>query len=303
MNIAPIILGTAQLASPYGIANSNCNVNKESAFSLLESALDNKINTLDTSPTYGKSEEIIGEFLKINNQPEVIICSKLPSIIKRYGKNITKDTLKKIVLQSIEKSLCSLQRDKIEYYLIHDEQDFITFGSELISAMEECIEEGKIDTIGISVYSPKIATIAIHENKIELIQLPLNIFDHRFVGHINEASIQNTQVVCRSVYLQGLFFLSLDMCKKKIPLAHASFKKLLQITHNYDLSITEIAFGYVRSTDGINSIVIGMENTQQLIENVALLDTQKLPIELINEINNIFRDIPIEVLDPSRWNN
>jgi hypothetical protein len=46
-----------------------------------------------------------------------------------------------------------------------------------------------------------------------------------------------------------------------------------------------------------------MENSQQLIENVALLDTQKLPIELINEINNIFRDIPIEVLDPSRWNN
>jgi len=301
MNIAPITLGTAQLASPYGIANSNCNLSKKSAFSLLENALDNKINTLDTSPTYGKSEEIIGEFLKINNQPEVIICSKLPSIIKRYGTNITKDTLKKIVLQSIEKSLCSLQRDKIEYYLIHDEQDFITFGSELISAMEECIEEGKIDTIGISVYSPKIATIAIHENKIELIQLPLNLFDHRFAGHINEASDQNTQVVVRSVYLQGLFFLSLDMCKKNIPQAQAPLKKLLQLSHNYDLSITEIAFGYIRSTKAINSMVLGMENLQQLNENVKLLDNAQISLEVINEINSLFSNIPIEVLDPSRW--
>ena len=67
MNITPITLGTAQLTMPYGIANSNNNISKESAFSLLENALENGINTWDTSPTYGKSEEIIGDYLKNNN--------------------------------------------------------------------------------------------------------------------------------------------------------------------------------------------------------------------------------------------
>ena len=75
----------------------------------------------------------------------------------------------------------------------------------------------------------------------------------------------------------------------------------MKITHDYNLSITEIAFGYVRSTDGIKSIVLGMENFQQLNENIGLLDTPKMPTELINKINNQFRNIPIEVLDPSRW--
>ena len=303
MNITPITLGTAQLTMPYGIANSNNNISKESAFSLLENALENGINTWDTSPTYGKSEEIIGDYLKNNNQPEVIICSKLPSIIKRYGENLTKEAIKNIVSKNIDTSLSSLQREKIEYYLIHDEQDFNVFGSELVYALAECIEDGKIDAIGISVYSPKIATIAVREKKIKLIQLPLNVFDHRFERHISEASFNNLKVIVRSVYLQGLFFLSLDMCKKKIPLAHAPLNRLLQITSDYNLSIAEIAFKYVRSTKGIISMVIGMENSQQLNENVTLLDTQKLPIELINEINNTFRDIPIEVLDPSRWKN
>ena len=63
MNITPITLGTAQLTMPYGIANSNNNISKESAFSLLENALENGINTWDTSPPYGKSEEIIGDYL------------------------------------------------------------------------------------------------------------------------------------------------------------------------------------------------------------------------------------------------
>jgi len=301
MNITPITLGTAQLTMPYGIANSRSNVSKESAFSLLENALANGINTWDTSPTYGRSEKIIGDFLKINNQPEVIICSKLPSIIKQYGKNITKDAIKNIVSKKIDKSLSSLQREKIEYYLIHDEQDFITFGSELVYALTECIADGRIDAIGISVYSPKIASIAFQEKKIKLIQLPLNVFDRRFERHIIEASAKDIKVFIRSVYLKGLFFLSLEICKKIIPLAHAPLKRLLQITHDYNLSITEIAFGYVRYTNGIKSMVLGMENFQQLNENVSLLDAPKMPAELINKINNQFRNIPIEVLDPSRW--
>lgn len=303
MNISPITLGTAQLTIPYGIVNHSSKLSKQSAFMLLENALQNGISTWDTSPAYGQSERIIGDYLNKNTAANVIICSKLPSIVKQYGKKIRTKTLNNIVSENIDLSLRALRREKIDCYYIHDEQDFITFGSELMHSLTECINKGKIDNIGISVYSPKIATLALQKKEINLIQLPLNIFDRRFEMHIKEASTKNVEIFVRSVYLQGLFFIAPSICRKKVPLAFQPLKKLLEISINYELSIAEIAFAYVRSINGITTMVLGMENLQQLYKNVGLLDAPKLPIELTNEINRAFSDIPTEVLNPSRWKN
>ena len=54
------------------------------------------------------------------------------------------------------------------------------------------------------------------------------------------------------------------MCKKKNTLAYIFLKKLLHITHDYNLTNSEIAFGYIRSIHGISSVVIGIENMKQL---------------------------------------
>ena len=78
-------------------------------------------------------------------------------------------------------------------------------------------------------------------------------------------------------------------------------KKLLEITNDYNLSIAEIAVRYIKSIDGISSIVMGMDNVKQLDENVALLNMPCLAPNLKYELDNIFKDIPNEVLDPSQW--
>ena len=62
--ISEITLGTAQLGFNYGIANKTGKPSIIIANEILKSALKYGINTFDTSPVYGKSEQIIGSFLK-----------------------------------------------------------------------------------------------------------------------------------------------------------------------------------------------------------------------------------------------
>ena len=69
------------------------------------------------------------------NQSSVTICTKLPSIIKKYGNKVKKNKIYDLVTNNIELSLKSLNKNVIDYYLIHDEYDFITYGDILIDAL------------------------------------------------------------------------------------------------------------------------------------------------------------------------
>jgi len=57
--ISKIAIGTSQFGSDYGINNKSGKVEKEEVNKILDYSLDNKIDTLDTAYSYGKSEEAI----------------------------------------------------------------------------------------------------------------------------------------------------------------------------------------------------------------------------------------------------
>ena len=51
------------------------------SINILKNSLNFGIKTWDTSPEYGQSEKFIGRFIK-NNNPEVDVSTKLPSVVK-----------------------------------------------------------------------------------------------------------------------------------------------------------------------------------------------------------------------------
>jgi aryl-alcohol dehydrogenase-like predicted oxidoreductase len=301
MTLSPVTLGTAQLTTQYGIANIGSDYDKETVFSVLKGAMDNGIFTWDTSPAYGNSEDLIGEYLRINRSQEVVICSKLPSVTKRFGKKLSSANIRKIISNDIDNSLYSLNRDNIDCYFIHDEQDILNYGNKLVSLLDERRKEGKIGKIGISVYSPKIASMALKNKKLKLIQLPCNLFDRRFDDQIKEASINDTQILARSVFLQGLFFLNQQQYTEKFPDISNSIELLNEISKNRNISIREMAFSYVSSFVGISSMVLGVDNLDQLLENSELISRSNMSEDLKEELDSAFINIPTSVLDPSNW--
>ena len=56
-----LALGTAQFGMDYGLSNMNGQTSKKEVFRILQYASQSKINLLDTAPSYGDSESVLGD--------------------------------------------------------------------------------------------------------------------------------------------------------------------------------------------------------------------------------------------------
>ena len=88
----------------------NGKIDRDKASKLLYHAIDNGVNFIDTAYLYGDSEKFLGEILKGEYKSKVKICTKLPAINVRKYEDMEK---------FLNEQLSRLQRDSIDYYLIH----------------------------------------------------------------------------------------------------------------------------------------------------------------------------------------
>ncbi len=132
-------------------------VDQHNAEVLLNRALDNGLNFVDTADSYskwapgnrgGESESIIGNWLKTNGRrKEVIIATKVGSDLGEGKKGLSR----KHILEGAEASLRRLQTDYIDLYFSHID-DQATPLEETLEAYAELIRGGKVRFIGASNY-------------------------------------------------------------------------------------------------------------------------------------------------------
>lgn len=119
--ISRLTLGTVQIGTTYGIDSLGKPSNVE-ANSILKYALDNGINVIDTSPDYGDSEQIIGNFLNNYNNYnnlEIYVVTKLNC--HHYDKNVweNRELIAEKIREDFYLSCKKLKLDKIAIYLVH----------------------------------------------------------------------------------------------------------------------------------------------------------------------------------------
>ena len=133
-------------------------VNEQNAYSLLDRALDQGLNFIDTADSYskwapgnqgGESETIIGNWLNKNRRrKDVIIATKVGSDMGVGKKGLGR----KHILEGAEASLRRLQTDYIDLYFSHiDDQS--TPLEDTLAAYAQLIREGKVRFIGASNYT------------------------------------------------------------------------------------------------------------------------------------------------------
>ena len=118
----------------------------------LQKALDAGYNFLDTAALYGfgKNEELLGKVLK-NRRREFVLASKCGMFKGPDGKRQI-DGRPATIRQTCEDALRRLQTDVIDLYYLH-RRDFNVPVEESIGAMKRLVEEGKVQTLGISEVS------------------------------------------------------------------------------------------------------------------------------------------------------
>ncbi len=305
MKISKITLGTAQIGFDYGIANISGKPDFQTAIKLLKFAWDNGINTFDTAPDYGNSEEIIGSFISsLSNEfrGEIIISSKLPKIEKNNV--LTFDTIYNFIKDNIIQTLTKLKLSVLTIYLLHHAPDIFLNNGIIIDCLSQLKEERLIKRIGVSIYKPDQVETCLKFKKIEVIQIPINIFDKRLIesGLLKRLRDRNYIIFARSVYLQGLFFKSPKNLPKYLKIAETPLSILQKMSNKYNIDIVKIALLFIRDIPEIDSLVIGAENIEQIASSINILKEEPLDPNLRQEIFEEFSDLPEKIINPSMWN-
>lgn len=132
---------------------------------VLEILISNGGTVVDSSPMYGRSEQVVGELsTSLGLNDELFVATKVWTTGKENG------------IRQMNDSLRLMQRDKLELMQIHNLTDWETH----IKTLRAWKEEGKIRYIGLTHYTEsaheRLASIISHE-EVDFIQVNYNMID------------------------------------------------------------------------------------------------------------------------------
>lgn len=252
-----LCLGTAQFGLDYGISNKTGKVEYDEIQKILEYCNNQGIYTIDTAQAYGECERILGHF--------DLSGFKLITKIANSGE--------------IEKSLSNLKLSSLYAVLLHYENEI----DDNWVKLEKYKSQGLVEKIGVSVYSPDKLLDIMNNYPIDIVQLPLNILDQRFLPLLKKIKEKNIEIHARSVFLQGLLLMDFD----QIPDYFSSIKAVLG---KIPCDRLGFALNFVKNIDEIDRIVIGVTSKNELEQictayHKKTIDYSEFSVSDVNMIN------------------
>ncbi len=331
LEVSEICLGTMTFGQQNTEAEGHAQLNR---------AIEQGVNFIDTAElyaippraeTYGRTEQIIGSWLKKTARRErVILASKVvgqadwvPHI--RNGQACLD---KNNIERAVEASLRRLQTDYLDLYQIHwpdrktnffgklgyqyPEQSPPTTLEETLSVLADLVKTGKVRYIGVSNETPwgVMEYLRLSEKlnlpRIVSIQNPYNLLNRSY--EIGLAEISHQERIPLLAYsplgfgvLTGKYIgqqpknarLSLFGEYKRYSTDNGvvATEEYVKLAKQYRLSPAQMALAFVNSRPFVGANIIGATSLEQLEENLGSVDVE-LPAELLQEIESIHQRYP-----------
>jgi aryl-alcohol dehydrogenase-like predicted oxidoreductase len=279
-------LGTAQLGGAYGLAGRGAAVPPAEVRAILQGARGHGIGLLDTAPAYGTAEQVLGSLQPL--AAAFAIVTKTPAGGGAAG-----------VRPGLRASLARLCAPRVAALLVHDRRELLAdSGDALFAELAALRDEGLCERIGVSVYHPEEALALTARYPLQVVQLPLNVFDQRAhaSGAGAELAARGVEVHARSAFLQGLLLLE----PAAVPAALAAARRPLQAfrerARSLGLTPVAAALGFAAAVPGVAVVVCGVDSLAQLEQLAAARDGTVRPAD--------FADLAVHdlgLVDPSRW--
>jgi aryl-alcohol dehydrogenase-like predicted oxidoreductase len=296
-SISRMTLGTVQLGLNYGIANIEGKPDEEKAFMILNSAFGSGVNCLDTAADYGDSEKVIGKYLSERKKIRSEVCLVTKFKLGRIDGSDVETTM----MRSIEKSLKNLRTDYLDILLMHDANEYATFGNKMTEVFEKLLTEGIIKMAGASCYKFSEIEVMMGNEIYHAFQIPVNLLDMRITRGKGAVRLKEKLVFARSVFLQGLFFLDPANLTGNLKEIDKYLIKIAEIAGEMNITVAQLSAAYVNSLSYIDSLVIGGDNPEQVRENARLLDFRPFGEKTLNSIEEKLKGSPDWLLMPPLW--
>lgn len=278
-NIPKLAIGTVQFGLDYGISNNSGKTPEAEVKKILDYADRNRIDLLDTASIYGDSETVLGNYINDYNDFKVVT--------KVSGTN-TKDAIKQSLFRLKKKSLYGV--------LIHNP---LEFNKKSYSELMKFKELGITRKIGVSIYSKVEIEKIIERYDLDIIQLPLNIFDRRLInsGTLNYLKDKGIEIHTRSAFLQGLIFVDTTQISSFFnPIKHL-LNNFQHTVIDLKLSVEDVCLNFLKEIKQLDYIVCGVNNLSQIKKLLSAYNKK------INISNNFDQFIINEerFLNPALW--
>jgi len=298
LRISSISLGTAELGMDYGFrgATNGARPDLKEGIRLIHKALDAGINCLDTAPSYGNSEIVIGEALKQTSVTPTIVSKVLLPNISDNGTTNSKE-----ISSSIESSLQSLGIETLDILLIHNTSVNALKSEEVRTALQDAKQQGKVRFIGASCYADDLPAEVLSYPDFRVMQVPFNLLDQKMAAGFFQAALTNgIGVFARSIYLRGVLTPQVNYLPERLlPLKAAAFKAL-EIAGDEVRGLSELALRFSLSFSGVSSVLIGVKNVSELESNLADAERGVLSAELLTQLRTV--DLGVSpMVDTRTW--
>jgi aryl-alcohol dehydrogenase-like predicted oxidoreductase len=294
-NASRLVLGTAQMGMPYGIANKIGQPVASGVKALVVMACEYGIEEFDTAQAYGRSEEVLGRTLN------EIGISKNAKLITKLDPKLNYQS-KEILSRAVSQSLKRLKIPRLSGLMLHKEEHLDLMNQGLGDILSSFVEDGRVENIGISIYTPANALRALDTDGIDIIQVPANLLDHRFVrADVFDAAVRlRKQVYIRSAFLQGLILLDEKSLPPKMHYAKPILGKLERLSNLFNIEKNAMALTYLRDKYKHAKIIFGAETPEQVRQN-CICWSKKIPYGLVNAVDETLNVLDERIVDPSQW--
>jgi aryl-alcohol dehydrogenase-like predicted oxidoreductase len=288
-NAQKLALGTAQFGLTYGVANKLGKITHDDGKAMLKIALANNIDTLDTAIAYGDSEACLGE---IGTQGFNVV-TKLPRLPIDCG------DLGAWVANEVQASLDRLRVPNVYGLLLHHPEQLL--GQEGVGIYKKLLQlkdDGLVQKIGISIYSPTELTALYSQFRFDLVQAPFSLIDQRLhsSGWLRRLKESGIEVHTRSTFLQGLLL----MDQKSIPEKFLPWRKLWKAWHRWladrEVSPVHACLAYPLLFSEVDRVVVGADSVNQLAQILSAVK---------NQIDIKMLDLKCDdeaLINPANWN-
>lgn len=303
----------------------------------MDYAFDQGINFIDTAEMYaipsapktqGKSEEIIGSWLKNKQRDKVVLATKITGPNPAYSHiREPQPFTKELLLNTVELNLKRLQTDYIDVYQLHwPDRNVNFFGNlnykhkaneqwedrigEIVGAMDTLVKQGKIRHYGLSNETPWGTMRHLNEadkqsvSRFKTIQNPYSLLSRSLEIGLSEMMMrENVGLLAYSPLgfgvLSGKYFngkipkdsrldLFPNYARYSNPQAMLLAEKYNDLAKKHHLSLIELSLAFIEAQPFVISNIIGATKMSQLKENIETINIT-LSDEILKEIDNIHK--------------
>ncbi|MGE4062691.1 MAG: aldo/keto reductase [Rhodospirillaceae bacterium] len=291
--VSRIALGSVQWGMDYGVANATGKPGAAQVERMLAAARAAGIGLIDTAYAYGDAESLIGKLSQHTAAFEVVTkTGPLPAAA-------SPETASSAIADMFLASLGRLSRPSVHGVLVHNPNILLgALGGAVWSALEQVKKEGLARKIGVSVYEPDQLNAIMARYQIDIVQLPCNVYDRRFLrsGAIAAAKSAGAEVHVRSAFLQGLLLMDAAQLPHHFARIRSHHARLQGWCRDNGTTPLHLALRFCLEQSGADNVVVGAETELQLEEILAAAGKP-----LAAEVPEAFEVQAIEILNPSLW--